>query len=82
MSEWLASTVAELRQNFRLADAVDIVIIAIFLYAVMFWFRRAASRRMLLGVLFVVDHRTERLIEAGTPAHVAFADRGLTLVPG
>ncbi len=35
-----------------------------------------------LGALFVVDHRTERLVEAGTPVHVAFADRGLTLVPG
>jgi DNA integrity scanning protein DisA with diadenylate cyclase activity len=37
----------------NLADAVDIVIIAVFLYAVKFWFRRAASRRMLVGVLLL-----------------------------
>ena len=53
MPDWLTSAVIELRQNFRLADAVDILIIAVFLYAVILWCRREASRRMLLGVLLL-----------------------------
>jgi iron(III) transport system ATP-binding protein len=34
-----------------------------------------------LGPLFVIDHRTERLVEAGTEVHLGLAERGVTLVP-
>jgi len=43
----------ELQRAFRIADAVDIAFIALFLYAVLAWFKEAASRAVLAG-LFVL----------------------------
>lgn len=43
----------ELAQNFRAADFFDIAVIAFFLYSALIWFKRTASRSMLIG-LFVL----------------------------
>lgn len=65
----------ELVQSFRIADAVDIVLIALILYAVIVWFRETTSRRMLVGVLVLVGvyfaarnfdlYMTSQLLHAG-----------------
>ena len=43
----------ELRQNFRIADAIDIIVIAALLYSVLVWFRQTASRSIVVGVSVV-----------------------------
>jgi len=37
----------------RLADIVDIAFVALFIYAVLTWFKRAASRRIVVGILLL-----------------------------
>ncbi len=40
----------ELRRNFRVADFFDIALISIFIYSLVIWFRRTASRMMVIGL--------------------------------
>ncbi|QDV40537.1 DNA integrity scanning protein DisA [Stieleria neptunia] len=40
----------ELRQTFRLVDAIDILLVSAFLYASLLWFQQTASRGVLVGV--------------------------------
>lgn len=40
----------EFRQNFRLADALDIAVIAVLIYAAWAWFKQSASRSLVIGV--------------------------------
>jgi diadenylate cyclase len=40
----------DLRQNFRIADAIDIAVIAVLLYSALVWFKQTASRSVLIGV--------------------------------
>ncbi|MFC1737184.1 diadenylate cyclase [Candidatus Hydrogenedentota bacterium] len=37
--------------GFRIADALDILVVALFVYAILSWFRRTASRSILLGII-------------------------------
>lgn len=65
----------DLLQSFRVADVVDIVLIALILYAVLVWFRETTSRRVLVGVLIIVGvyftarnfelYLTSQLLHAG-----------------
>jgi diadenylate cyclase len=43
----------DLRQNFRIADAIDIAVIAVLLYSALVWFKQTASRRVVIGVSIV-----------------------------
>ncbi|MDA1054452.1 MAG: diadenylate cyclase [Planctomycetota bacterium] len=40
----------ELRRTFRIVDAVDILLVSVFLYLSLVWFQRTASRGVLIGV--------------------------------
>lgn len=40
----------ELRRTFRIVDAVDILLVSVFLYGSLLWFQRTASRGVLSGV--------------------------------
>ncbi|HRX77450.1 MAG: DNA integrity scanning protein DisA nucleotide-binding domain protein [Planctomycetaceae bacterium] len=40
----------ELRRTFRIVDAVDILLVSVFLYVSLLWFQRTASRGVLSGV--------------------------------
>ena len=40
----------ELLESFRLVDAIDILLVSLFLYAALVWFQRAASRGVLIGL--------------------------------
>lgn len=40
----------EFRESFRIVDAIDILIVAAFLYAGLVWFQRTASRGILIGL--------------------------------
>lgn len=40
-------------QNIRFSDAVDIAIIALFVYLLLIWFKRSRARFMLIGVIIV-----------------------------
>ncbi|MHC5108742.1 MAG: diadenylate cyclase [Planctomycetota bacterium] len=46
----MASWVDSLQQSFRLADAADILIVAVFLYTFCLWFKSTASRQILIGI--------------------------------
>lgn len=46
MTEYLDA----LQRSFRLADAVDIVLVAVFIYALLIWFKSTASRPILVGM--------------------------------
>ena len=46
----LLSFLDELGRTFRFVDAVDILVVAIFLYAGLVWFQRTTSRGALVGV--------------------------------
>jgi len=50
MFENASTYLAELRESFRLVDAIDIALISILLYAGLVWFKRAASRGVIVGV--------------------------------
>jgi len=45
---------SEFRDNFRATDAVDILLMSVFLYSALAWFRETASRRVLIGVSVLV----------------------------
>ncbi len=49
MAEWFD----ELTRSFRPADAIDIALVAMFLYAVLSWFKETASRSVLVGVFLL-----------------------------
>ncbi len=49
MFETIISFVEELRQNFRVVDAIDILLVSFFLYGALLWFQRTASRGVLIG---------------------------------
>jgi uncharacterized protein (TIGR00159 family) len=49
----LISFLEELRQRFRIADALDILLIAVLLYSALVWFKQTASRRVIIGVSVV-----------------------------
>ena len=75
MRESALSFLRELPSVFRLADAVDIVLIALILYAVIVWFRETTSRRVLVGVVLLAGtyfaarhfdlYLTSQLLHAG-----------------
>ncbi len=50
MVDTILSFLDELSRTFRVVDAVDILIVSVFLYASLLWFQRTASRGMLIGV--------------------------------
>jgi uncharacterized protein (TIGR00159 family) len=50
MIDTILSFPDEFRQNFRVADAIDILLMAVFLYSALVWFKETASRRVLIGV--------------------------------
>ena len=50
MIETVLSFLEELRRTFRIVDAIDILLVSLFLYAGLVWFRRTASRGVLSGV--------------------------------
>ncbi|MCX5713704.1 MAG: hypothetical protein NT033_02620, partial [Candidatus Omnitrophica bacterium] len=41
-------------QNLKTTDWVDIVVITIFMYLILIWFKKARARFMLIGMLIVV----------------------------
>ncbi|MBI3323446.1 MAG: DNA integrity scanning protein DisA nucleotide-binding domain protein [Candidatus Omnitrophica bacterium] len=74
----------ELTQNFRLADFFDIAIIAFLLYSALIWFKRTASRSVLiglsvLGVIYLLA-RTYDLVLTSLLFHAFFAVLLVTLV--
>jgi uncharacterized protein (TIGR00159 family) len=53
MVETVLSFVDEFRRTFRIADGVDILLMSAFLYSALVWFKRTASRRVLIGMFFL-----------------------------
>ena len=53
MIETVQSFVDEFRRTFRIADGVDILLMSVFLYSALVWFKRTASRRVLIGMFFL-----------------------------
>ena len=68
----------------RLADALDIFFVALFIYAVLTWFKRTASRSVLIGIsLLAVVYFTARAMNMYMTAqlfHAAFAVLLIALV--
>lgn len=68
----------------RFADIVDIAFVALFIYAVLTWFKRAASRRILVGIaLLAVVYFAARAFDLYMTAqlfHAAFAVLLIALV--
>ena len=58
MGDWLWPLLDELRQTFRLADAFDIALISLLLYAILVWFQTTASRSLAIGVSVLAALRT------------------------
>ncbi len=50
MLETVFSFTDELRQSFRLVDAIDIVLVSVFLYATLVWFKKTTSKGVLIGI--------------------------------
>jgi uncharacterized protein (TIGR00159 family) len=50
----ILSFLDEFAHSFRVADAVDILLMSIFVYSTLVWFKETASRRVLIGVLVLV----------------------------
>lgn len=46
----MISTLEQLQRSFRIADAADIALVAVFLYAFFMWFKSTASRPILVGI--------------------------------
>lgn len=65
MIETIVSFTDELRQSFRLVDAVDILLVSAFLYATLVWFKKTTSKGVLIGM--------------ATMAAVYFIARGLDM---
>ena len=53
MSYSILSFFDDLWQNFRIADAIDIAVIAVLLYSALVWFKQTASRSVVIGVSVV-----------------------------
>ncbi len=77
MSDTLSTLIRDFLRNFRLADAVDIAVIAVILYSALVWFRETASRRIVVGVtllaLLYFVARTFDLYMTSQLLHGAFA---------
>lgn len=54
MTEALLTLLEEFSRNFRVADAVDILLMSIVVYSALLWFQETASRRVLIGVLLLL----------------------------
>lgn len=54
MVDAILSFSEEFRRNFRAADAIDIFLMSVILYSALIWFRETASRRVLIGVSFLL----------------------------
>jgi uncharacterized protein (TIGR00159 family) len=54
MLDTILSFLDEFAHNFRISDAVDILLMSLFLYSALVWFKETASRRVLMGVLVLV----------------------------
>lgn len=65
MIETIVSFADELRQSFRLVDAIDILLVSAFLYATLVWFKKTTSKGILIGM--------------ATMAAVYFIARGLDM---
>lgn len=50
MVDLFRSIAKELQESFRFVDALDILLVSVFLYATLAWFQKAASRGILLGL--------------------------------
>ncbi len=50
MFEMVLSFLEEFRRNFRVADAVDILLMSVLVYSALLWFKETASKRMVIGV--------------------------------
>ncbi len=48
--ETILSFFDELNGSFRIVDAIDILLVSVFLYGTLVWFKRTASRGVLIGV--------------------------------
>ena len=48
--ETIHSFLDDFRESFRVVDAIDILLVSVFLYATLVWFQRAASRGVLSGL--------------------------------
>jgi len=53
MVDSILSLADELRESFRIVDALDVLLVSVFLYGTLAWFQRAASRGVLLGLAFL-----------------------------
>ncbi len=51
--ESIASFLNDFFREFRIADAVDIVLVSLFIYSALVWFRETASRKIMAGVLLL-----------------------------
>ena len=49
----LISLLEDLQNGFRIADAIDIAVIAVLLYSGLVWFKQTASRGVIIGVSFL-----------------------------
>lgn len=50
MTETISGFVEELQRTFRVVDAIDILLVSVVLYTGLLWFKRAASRGVLVGL--------------------------------
>jgi uncharacterized protein (TIGR00159 family) len=53
MIDTILSFSAEFRRTIRMADGVDILLMSVFLYSALIWFKETASRRVLVGMSFL-----------------------------
>ncbi len=53
MFDWLVLLLDDFRRSFRIADAVDILIMSVLLYSGLVWFKETASRAVVIGVSVV-----------------------------
>jgi uncharacterized protein (TIGR00159 family) len=74
----------DLQKGIRIADAVDIAVIAILLYSALVWFKQAASRGMIIGVSLLTAlyllARTLDMYLTSLIFHAAFAVMLIALV--
>lgn len=75
MANFIQTFLQDLTQSFRIADLVDISFISLVLYAIIIWFRKTTSRRILVGIAVLVGiyfvardfdlYLTSQLLHAG-----------------
>ncbi|MBC8870108.1 MAG: DNA integrity scanning protein DisA nucleotide-binding domain protein [Planctomycetes bacterium] len=53
MINTILSFLSEFRRTIRIADGVDILLMSVFLYSALVWFKQTASRRVLVGMFFL-----------------------------